>query len=76
LSDAKEGRDLILAKVGEWNIMQIMPTKASPSPGRMGSALQKPRAARAKKTGKRDLRELARSLGLGAAPKKGKDAKE
>jgi hypothetical protein len=68
LADAKEGRDLILARVGEWNIMQIMPTNEIPSPGQEGSAIPKPGAARAKKTGKRDLRELARSLGLGGAP--------
>jgi len=75
LADAKEGRNLILAKVGEWNIMQIMPMNANPSPDQEGSAASKPRAARAKKTGKRDLRELARSLGLGGAPQKSPAAK-
>jgi DNA excision repair protein ERCC-2 len=72
LANAKEGRDLILAKVREWNIMQIMPTKARASLGREGSAAAKPRAAGAKK---RDLRELARSLGLGGAPQKSPSAK-
>ena len=68
LVDAKEGRELILKKIAEWKMAKPPENRTS------REELQVPRSARAAKPGKRDLRELARSLGLGVAKPSAKTA--
>ena len=64
LVDAKEGREIILKKIAEWKMVK------PPENNTRHEELQMPRRAKAAKPGKRDLRELARSLGLGVASAK------
>jgi DNA excision repair protein ERCC-2 len=61
LVDAKEGREIILKKIADWKMVK------PPENNTRHEELQMPRRAKAAKPGKRDLRELARSLGLGVA---------
>jgi DNA excision repair protein ERCC-2 len=64
--DAKAGRELILKKVEEWKMaFPVSGTVTSNSAAQDVAAASK--RARSAKPGKRDLRELARSLGLGSA---------
>jgi DNA excision repair protein ERCC-2 len=63
LVDAKEGREIILKKIAEWKLEKFPENKTSTS----FADTSMPRRARARKPGKRDLSELARSLGLGVA---------
>ncbi len=65
LADAGEGRERILEKVAQWKI-ETPPRNRSVEPD--ASALADAPAAktgRSRRSGKKDLRELARSLGLG-----------
>jgi hypothetical protein len=50
LVDAKEGREIILRKIADW---------------KMDKPQQMPWRSKSVKPGKRDLRELAKALGLG-----------
>ena len=68
LVDAKEGREIILKKIAEWKM------EKSPENNTRHEELQIPRRAKAAKPEKRDLRELARSLGLGVAKSAAKTA--
>ncbi|MCX6674669.1 MAG: ATP-dependent DNA helicase [Methanothrix sp.] len=69
LVDAKEGREIILKKIAQWK------TEKSPQNMTSHEELQMPKGAKTRKPGKRDLRELARSLGLGSASAKETAAK-
>jgi DNA excision repair protein ERCC-2 len=62
LADAAEGRETILEKVAQWKL-EIPPRNVSLEPD--ASARPEMPAAGRRRSGKRDLRELARSLGLG-----------
>ncbi|MDD4162843.1 MAG: ATP-dependent DNA helicase [Methanothrix sp.] len=64
LVDAKEGRETILKKIAEWKMEKTQQSKTSHEEPQM------PRRNRTRKPGKRDLSELARSLGLGGASTK------
>ncbi len=84
LVDAKEGRELIAAKIADWKmsapqgakksakadhtVARRRPDKAQAA-GQSSAGLSSGRT-RPVKQGKRDLRDLARSLGLGEAAKK------
>ncbi len=68
LVDAKEGREIILKKVADWKMDKPQLNKSLPSKTQINAnqeMLQMPRRSRATNTGKRDLRELAKALGLG-----------
>lgn len=67
LVDAGEGREIIQKKVGEW-MAERPPLKVTGTDD--GFRREKPPAkiSGGRKPGKKDLRELARSLGLGGAP--------
>ena len=67
--DAKEGREIILKKIAEWKLEKPPQNKTSHEEPQM------PRRAKTRKPAKRDLRELARSLGLGVASSKSPAAK-
>jgi DNA excision repair protein ERCC-2 len=68
LADAKEGGDLIKEKVAQWKIEKNLAKPiCNDEPAR-------PRSAKPRKPGKRDLRELARSLGLGDSGRKSRAA--
>jgi hypothetical protein len=69
LVDAKEGREIIAKKIAKWK------NEKSPQNKTGHEELQMPKRAKARKPGKRDLRELARSLGLGGASAKSSAAK-
>ncbi|MFZ2472390.1 MAG: ATP-dependent DNA helicase [Methanothrix sp.] len=71
--DAKEGQELIIKKIAEWK-MDKSPLNRSSENKTSHEVLQMPRRAKAVKPGKRDLRELARSLGLGVAKSTAKTA--
>ena len=62
LADAAEGRETILEKVAQWKL-ELPPRNVSLEPD-VSSRPEMPAAGR-RRSGKRDLRELARSLGLG-----------
>ena len=64
LVDAKEGREIIAKKIAKWK------NEKSPQNYTSHEELQMPKVAKTRKPGKRDLRELARSLGLGVASAK------
>jgi DNA excision repair protein ERCC-2 len=66
LVDAKEGRELIEEKVAQW--------KTEKNPAKSISDAKPPRSGsnRPRSHGKRDLRELAKSLGLGDSGHKGR----
>lgn len=66
---ANEGREIIAKKIAEWNIGKYPQDKTSFAQPPM------PKRASARKPGKRDLCELARSLGLGAASARSPAAK-
>jgi len=68
LVDAKEGREIILRKIAQWKMEKPIENKASQEAAQLSGR------ARAAKPGKRDLRELARSLGLGMAKSTAKTA--
>ncbi len=55
---------MILKKIAEWKMEKSPGNKTIPE------ELQNHRRAKARKPGKRDLRELAKSLGLGTASSK------
>jgi hypothetical protein len=59
LADAKEGGDLIKEKVAQWKI------EKNPAKPICNAEPSRPRSNKPRKPGKRDLRELAKSLGLG-----------
>jgi DNA excision repair protein ERCC-2 len=68
LLDAKEGREIILKKVADWKMDKPHLNKSPPSKTQINAnqeMLQMPRRSRATNPGKRDLRELAKALGLG-----------
>jgi DNA excision repair protein ERCC-2 len=68
LVDAKEGREIILKKVADWKMDKPHLNKSPPSKTQINAnqeMLQMPRRSRATNPGKRDLRELAKALGLG-----------
>ena len=68
LADAKEGGDLIKEKVAQWKI------EKNPAKPICNDEPARPRSAKPRKPGKRDLRELARSLGLGDSGRKSRAA--
>jgi len=68
LVDAKEGREIILDKIAKWKMDKPPQNKTN------HEAAQMPGRAKAAKPGKRDLRELARSLGLGTSKSAAKNA--
>ncbi len=68
LVDAKQGRELIAEKIKQWKIDK-------PPEKRANDVESIPRVAKPRKSGKRDLRDLARSLGLGDAHHKSMAAK-
>jgi hypothetical protein len=68
LADAKEGRDLIKEKVAQWEI------EKNPARPICNDEPLRPRSSKPRKPGKRDLRELARSLGLGDSGRKSRGA--
>jgi hypothetical protein len=68
LVDAKEGREIILRKIAQWKMEKPIENRTSQEVPQMSGR------ARAAKPGKRDLRELARSLGLGTAKSTAKTA--
>jgi DNA excision repair protein ERCC-2 len=59
LADAKDGSDLIKEKVAQWKI------EKNPAKPICNAEPSRPRSNKPRKPGKRDLRELAKSLGLG-----------
>ncbi|VVB70149.1 ATP-dependent DNA helicase [uncultured archaeon] len=61
--DAKQGRSHIEQKVKEWKIKRA---PEMPLENRPVHSVSRPKAAKSPRSGKRDLRDLARSLGLGA----------
>ena len=63
LADAREGREIIRKKIEQWK-MQPSSRKAD---GSCGEDAPVAKSGRIRKSGKKDLRELARSLGLGGA---------
>jgi DNA excision repair protein ERCC-2 len=67
LADAREGREIILKKADEWKIEP--PSRREIGTPDISSRMQAPTAktGRIRKSGKKDLRDLARSLGLGGA---------
>lgn len=73
LVDAKEGREIILEKIAKWK-MDRSPQNKSIENKTNQEMLQMPGRAKAAKPGKRDLRELARALGLGTAKPAAKTA--
>jgi len=68
LVDAKEGREIISEKIAKWKMDKPPQNKTN------HEALQMPGRTKAAKPGKRDLRELARSLGLGTSKFAAKNA--
>lgn len=68
LVDARQGRELIADKIKQWKIDKPLEKKAN-------DVESIPRVAKPRKSGKRDLRDLARSLGLGDAHHKSIAAK-
>jgi DNA excision repair protein ERCC-2 len=76
LVDAKEGREIILNKIAEWRIkglhinQSLLDKNQNNKPLNANQEMLKtPRRSKAAKTGKRDLRELAKALGLGSSSK-------
>ena len=68
LVDARQGRELIADKIKQWKIDK--------PPKKIANDVESiPRVAKPRKSGKRDLRDLARSLGLGDAHHKSMAAK-
>ncbi|OPY55196.1 MAG: ATP-dependent DNA helicase [Methanosaeta sp. PtaU1.Bin112] len=74
LVDASEGREIILRKIAEWrtkglhlnqSLLDKRQNNASISANQ--ETMKMPRRSKAAKTGKRDLRELAKALGLGSS---------
>jgi hypothetical protein len=59
LADAKEGGDLIKEKVMQWKL------EKNPAKPICSAEPSRPKSTKPRKPGKRDLRELAKSLGLG-----------
>ncbi|RPI09307.1 MAG: ATP-dependent DNA helicase, partial [Acidobacteriales bacterium] len=68
LVDAKEGRDLIEEKVAQWK------TEKNSAKSACDTEPPRPSSSRPRSHGKRDLRELAKSLGLGDSGHKGRAA--
>jgi DNA excision repair protein ERCC-2 len=66
--DADQGREMIAEKIKQWK-MDNLPEK------RQNDFESVPRVAKPRKSGKRDLRDLARSLGLGDPQRKSMKAK-
>ena len=69
LVDANEGRELIFKKIGEWGM------ERSPQDKTSHVELQMPSRAKTRKPEKRDLSELARSLGWGSVSAKSPSVK-
>jgi hypothetical protein len=77
LVDAKEGRELIAKKIADWKMKGTSQSQSQSLQNRLqnGGALNanqqaanvpgRTKAGKSAKSGKRDLRELARALGLG-----------
>jgi DNA excision repair protein ERCC-2 len=77
LVDAKEGREIILKKIVDWKMEQPHLNKSPQSKTQINAnqeMLQMPRRSKATNSGKRDLRELAKALGLGSSKSTAKAA--
>jgi hypothetical protein len=70
LVDAKDGQEMIKEKVAEWKI------EKNPAKPICDAEPSRPKSAKPRKPGKRDLRELAKSLGLGDTGYKSRAAPE
>ncbi|OYV09280.1 MAG: hypothetical protein CG437_1223 [Methanosaeta sp. NSP1] len=68
LADAGEGWEIILKKVAEWKIEQSSRNRSARPDASILEGLPSARPGRKGRSGKKDLRELARSLGLGGQP--------
>jgi DNA excision repair protein ERCC-2 len=72
---AEEGRKIIQQKVAEWNLKSPQLNRAATVSRRNQDEREIPRRTKTRKSGKRDLRDLARSLGIGGAAPKGSEKK-
>ena len=75
LANASEGREIIEKKVAEWNLKKPLLAKATSFGKKDSNEAEIPRKTRARKSGKKDLRDLARSLGIGAPSSHGSEQK-
>lgn len=75
LANASEGREIIEKKVAEWNLKKPLLAKATSFGKKDSNEAEIPRKTRARKSGKKDLRDLARSLGIGVPSSHGSEQK-
>jgi DNA excision repair protein ERCC-2 len=73
--DAREGREMIEKKVAEWNLKSPRLDKSVAFEKTAQDKREDPRRIKTRKSGKRDLRDLARSLGIGGASSRSTEKK-